>query len=50
MPEASELYQGSGFYNLGASCECIGRPQEAEHCFRTTIEAMPGSHLRSRSR
>jgi tetratricopeptide (TPR) repeat protein len=35
--------QAAGFYNLGVACERTGRPQEAEHCFKQTIEAMPGS-------
>jgi tetratricopeptide (TPR) repeat protein len=36
-------YQAAGFYNLGVACERIGRPQEAERCFRRTIELLPGS-------
>ncbi len=36
-------YQAAGFYNLGVACERTGRPQEAERCFRTAIELMPGS-------
>jgi tetratricopeptide (TPR) repeat protein len=33
----------AGYYNLGVACERTGRPQEAERCFRQTIEAMPSS-------
>ncbi len=36
-------YQAAGFYNLGVACERTGRLQEAERCFRTAIEVMPGS-------
>jgi tetratricopeptide (TPR) repeat protein len=36
-------YQAAGFYNLGVACERTGRPQEAERCFRRTIEILPGS-------
>jgi len=36
-------YQAAGFYNLGVACERTGRPQEAERCFRKTIELLPGS-------
>jgi tetratricopeptide (TPR) repeat protein len=35
--------QAAGFYNLGVACERTARPQEAERCFRKTIEAMPSS-------
>ena len=35
--------RAAGFYNLGVACERTARPQEAERCFRQTIEAMPGS-------
>jgi tetratricopeptide (TPR) repeat protein len=36
-------YQAAGFYNLGVACERTGRLQEAERCFRKTIELLPGS-------
>jgi tetratricopeptide (TPR) repeat protein len=36
-------YQAAGFYNLGVACERTGRLQEAERCFRTAIEVLPGS-------
>jgi tetratricopeptide (TPR) repeat protein len=36
-------YQAAGFYNLGVACERTGRLQEAERCFRTAIQLLPGS-------
>jgi tetratricopeptide (TPR) repeat protein len=36
-------YQAAGFYNLGVACERTGRPQEAERCYRTAIQILPGS-------
>jgi tetratricopeptide (TPR) repeat protein len=35
--------QAAGFYNLGVACERTNHPQEAERCFRKTIEALPSS-------
>jgi tetratricopeptide (TPR) repeat protein len=35
--------RAAGYYNLGVACERTARPQEAERCFRQTIETMPGS-------
>ncbi len=36
-------YQAAGYYNLGVACERTGRAQEAERCFRTAIQVLPGS-------
>lgn len=36
-------YQAAGWYNLGVACERTGRAQEAERCFRTAIQVLPGS-------
>jgi tetratricopeptide (TPR) repeat protein len=41
--EPAARYQAAGFYNLGVACERTGRLQEAERCFRKTIELLPGS-------
>ncbi len=35
--------RAAGLYNLGVACERTSRPQEAEQCFRMTVEAMPSS-------